>query len=175
MKKPDIKSKVSIFAIILLAVVTRLIPHAPNFAPIGGLALFSGANFKNKTALLIPLSAMFISDIFLGFHKTMPFVYLSFIIIALIGGLIKTNKWKSLLKASLISSVLFFLITNFGVWATGSMYQKNLSGLIQSYVMGLPFFRNTIISDLFYSFSFFYGYRFLSNFVFKKLELLKRV
>ncbi|MEK7097206.1 MAG: DUF6580 family putative transport protein [Patescibacteria group bacterium] len=175
MKKPDIKSKVSIFAIILLAVVTRLIPHAPNFAPIGGLALFSGANFKNKTALLIPLSAMFISDIFLGFHKTMPFVYLSFIIIALIGGLIKTNKWQSLLKASLISSVLFFLITNFGVWATGSMYQKNLSGLIQSYVMGLPFFRNTIISDLFYSFSFFYGYRFLSNFVFKKLELLKRV
>ena len=175
MKKPDIKSKVSIFAIILLAVVTRLIPHAPNFAPIGGLALFSGANFKNKTALLIPLSAMFISDIFLGFHKTRPFVYLSFIIIALIGGLIKTNKWQSLLKASLISSVLFFLITNFGVWATGSMYQKNLSGLIQSYVMGLPFFRNTIISDLFYSFSFFYGYRFLSNFVFKKLELLKRV
>ena len=175
MKKPDIKSKVSIFAIILLAVVTRLIPHAPNFAPIGGLALFSGANFKNKTALLIPLSAMFISDIFLGFHKTVPFVYLSFIIIALIGGLIKTNKWQSLLKASLISSVLFFLITNFGVWATGSMYQKNLSGLIQSYVMGLPFFRNTIISDLFYSFSFFYGYRFLSNFVFKKLELLKRV
>ena len=97
----------------------------------------------------------------------MPFVYLSFIIIALIGGLIKTNKWQSLLKASLVSSVLFFMITNFGVWATGTMYQKNISGLTQSYIMGLPFFRNTIISDLFYSFSFFYGYRFLSNFNFK--------
>jgi len=163
------KKIISYGTIILLAVVARLIPHAPNFAPIGGLALFSGANFKNKTALLIPLSAMFLSDIFLGFHKTIPYVYASFIIIALIGGLIKKNKWQSLLKASLVSSVLFFLITNFGVWATGLMYQKNLNGLMQSYVMGLPFFRNTLISDLFYSFSFFYGYRFLSNFTFKKL------
>jgi len=158
----------SIFAIILLAVVARLIPHAPNFAPIGGLALFSGSNFKNRIALLIPLTVMFVSDIFLGFHKTIPYVYVSFIIIALIGRLIRNNKWQSLLKASLVSSILFFLITNFGVWATGTMYQKNLSGLMQSYVMGLPFFRNTILSDLFYSFSFFYGYRFLSNFVFKK-------
>ncbi|MEK7597125.1 MAG: DUF6580 family putative transport protein [Patescibacteria group bacterium] len=169
MKKTKLKSTGSYLLIILLAVVARLIPHSPNFAPIGGLALFSGANFKNKIALLIPLTAMFLSDIFLGFHKTIPFVYLSFIIIALIGGLIKTNKWQSLLKASLVSSVLFFLITNFGVWATGTMYQKNISGLTQSYIMGLPFFRNTILSDLFYSFSFFYGYRFLSNFVFKKL------
>ena len=159
----------SCLAIILLAVVARLIPHAPNFAPIGGLALFSGSHFKKKIALLIPLAAMFFSDIFLGFHKTIPYVYVSFIIIVLIGGLIKNNKWQSLLKASLVSSVIFFLITNFGVWATGIMYQKNLSGLSQSYVMGLPFFRNTITSDLFYTFSFFYGYRFLSNFVFKKL------
>jgi len=159
----------SYVVIILLAVIARLIPHAPNFAPIGGLALFSGANFKKKSALLIPLAAMFLSDIFLGFHKTIPYVYASFIIIALIGGLIKSNKWQSLLKASLVSSVLFFLITNFGVWATGTMYQKNLSGLIQSYGFGIPFFRNTLISDLFYTFSFFYGYRFLSNFAFKKI------
>ena len=150
--------------IILLAVIARLVPHAPNFAPIGGLALFSGANFKNKIALLIPLSAMFISDIFLGFHKTVPYVYVSFIIISLIGGLIKNNKWQSVALASLVSSVLFFLITNFGVWATGTMYVKNLDGLLQSYAMGLPFFRNTVLSDLFFSFSFFYGYRFILNF-----------
>ncbi len=157
--------------IILLAVIARLIPHAPNFAPIGGLALFSGANFKKKSALLIPLSAMFISDIFLGFHKTIPYVYASFIIIALIGGLIKNNKWQSIFKASIVSSVLFFVVTNFGVWAAESMYQKNLNGLMQSYVMGLPFFKNTVLSDLFYSFSFFYGYKFLSNFNFKKQTL----
>ncbi|MEK7177985.1 MAG: DUF6580 family putative transport protein [Patescibacteria group bacterium] len=173
MKKTDIKSNVSIFAVILLAVVARLIPHAPNFAPIGGLALFSGANFKNKIALLIPLTAMFVSDIFLGFHKTIPYVYGSFIIIALIGGLIKNNKWQSIFVASLVSSVLFFLITNFGVWATGTMYQKNLSGLTQSYIMGLPFFRNTILSDLFYSFSFFYGYRFLLKHYFYKFDTIK--
>ena len=169
MTKSKIQTLISYTVIILLAVIARLVPHAPNFAPIGGLALFSGSHFKKKIALIIPLSAMFISDIFLGFHKTVPYVYVSFIIIALIGSLIKNNKWQSLLKTSLLSSVLFFLITNFGVWATGTMYQRNLSGLTQSYVMGLPFFRNTILSDLFYSFSFFYGYRILSNFVFKKL------
>lgn len=155
--------------IILLSVVARLIPHAPNFAPIGGLALFSGSHFKKKIALIIPLTAMFISDIFLGFHKTIPYVYASFIIITLIGRLIKNNKWQSLVLASLTTSILFFLITNFGVWATGTMYQKNVNGLLQSYVMGLPFFRNTILSDLFYSFSFFYGYRFLSSLNLKKL------
>ena len=169
MKKIDIKSKASVSVVILLAVVARLIPHAPNFVPIGGLALFSGANFKNRIALLIPLAAMFISDIFLGFHSTIPYVYVSFIIIALIGGLIKTNKWQSLALASLTSSVLFFLITNFGVWASFNMYPKTINGLVQSYVMGLPFFRNTVLSDLFYSFSFFYGYRFLSNFNIRKL------
>lgn len=175
MLKSKNKSRISILAIILLAVMARLIPHAPNFAPIGGLALFSGSNFKNKIALLIPLSAMFISDVFLGFHKTIPYVYASFVIIALIGGLIKNDKWQSLLKASLISSVLFFLITNFGVWATGTMYQKNLSGLIQCYGFGLPFFRNTLLSDLFYTFSFFYGHKFLSGFVFRKFVSLKKV
>src|SRR3990167_1011969 len=169
MSKSDTKSWISIFTIVILAVVSRLIPHAPNFAPIGGLALFSGSHFKKKIAFLIPLAAMLLSDIFLGFHKTIPYVYVSFIIIALIGGLIKNNKWQSLLSASLVSSVLFFLITNFGVWVTGSMYQKNLAGLIQSYEFGIPFFRNTLISDLFYTFSFFYGYRFLSNFAFKKI------
>jgi hypothetical protein len=174
MTKSKIQTLISYTTIILLAVIARLIPHAPNFAPIGGLALFSGSNFKRKLALLIPLSAMFVSDIFLGFHKTIPYVYLSFIIIVLIGGLIKSNKWQSLLKASLVSSVLFFLITNFGVWATGTMYQKNLNGLMQCYGFGVLFFRNTLISDLFYTFSFFYGYKFLSNFVFKKLALSKR-
>jgi len=163
MTKSKIQTLISYIVIILLAIVARVIPHAPNFAPIGGLALFSGSHFKKKIALIIPLTAMFVSDIFLGFHKTVPYVYVSFIIISLIGGLIKNNKWQSVALASLVSSVLFFLITNFGVWATGTMYVKNLDGLLQSYAMGLPFFRNTVLSDLFYSFSFFYGYRFLPN------------
>lgn len=150
--------------IILLAVVARLIPHPPNFAPIGGLALFSGFNFKKKVALLIPMAAMIISDLFLGFHDTIVYVYVSFIIIVMVGRLIKNNKWQTLIQASLTSSVLFFLITNFGVWAAGSMYPKTPDGLMQSYLMGLPFFRNTLISDLVYTFSFFFGFSFVSRF-----------
>jgi hypothetical protein len=164
------KKIISYGTIIILAVIVRLIPHAPNFAPIGGLALFSGANFKKKLALLIPLTAMFFSDIFLGFHSTMTYVYLSFILIAFIGNYLKDDlRFKNLFLASLISSVLFFLITNFGVWITGTMYQKNLGGLMQCYTFGIPFFRNTLISDLFYSFTFFYGYRLINNFIFEKL------
>lgn len=154
---------IAVVSIILLAVVARLVPHPPNFAPIGGLALFSGSHFKKKIALLIPLAAMLISDVFLGFHNTMIYVYASFFLAVLIGRLIKNNRWRSLALASLTSSVLFFLITNFGVWLSYSMYPKTLAGLFQSYLMGLPFFRNTILSDFFYTFSFFYGYQFLSN------------
>src|SRR3989339_736642 len=155
--------------IILLAVVARLVPHAPNFSPIGGLALFSGANFNNKFSFLIPILAMLISDIFLGFHKTIPYVYVSFVIIFLIGRKMKFNKWQNLLSASLISSIIFFIITNFGVWLNFNMYPKTVDGLIQCYVMAIPFFRNTLLSDLVYSFSFFYGYRFLSNYIETKL------
>ncbi|PIY71128.1 hypothetical protein COY88_01915, partial [Candidatus Roizmanbacteria bacterium CG_4_10_14_0_8_um_filter_35_28] len=153
----------SIFLIILLAVVARLIPHPPNFAPIAGLALFSGSHFKKKTALLIPLAAMFVSDLFLGLHLVIPFVYLSFILTTFIGSKLKSLKFSNLLLASLGSSVLFFLITNFGVWLMFSMYPKTLEGLVQCYTMAVPFFRNTLLGDLFYTFSFFYGYQYLSN------------
>ena len=165
MENRKILKQVSKAGIVLLAVIARLIPHAPNFSPIGGLALFSGSNFKNKLSFLIPLSAMVISDLFLGFHKTIPYVYASFVIIYIIGRSIKVNKWQNLLLATLVSSVLFFTITNFGVWLNFNTYPKTVNGLIQCYIMGIPFFRNTITSDLIYSFSFFYGYRFLSNFL----------
>src|SRR5689334_13609970 len=119
-------------ATVLLAAFTRLIPHIPNFAPIGALAIFSGAFFKNKwLRFLIPLSAMFLSDIFLGFHATMPFVYGAFILSTGLGTVFlkKTFDTKKLFSVSLLSSLLFFLITNFGVWLTSSMYPKTLYGL----------------------------------------------
>jgi uncharacterized BrkB/YihY/UPF0761 family membrane protein len=165
MENRKVLKAISYLAIILLAVVARLVPHPANFAPIGGLALFSGTNFKNKFSFLIPMLAMLISDIFLGFHATMPFIYLSFFIIYFIGRNTKINKWQNLLLVSLISSILFFIITNFGVWLYFNTYPKTIEGLIQCYMMGIPFFRNTLLSDLLYSFSFFYGYRFLSNFL----------
>ena len=152
--------------VILIAAMMRLLPHPPNFAPIGALALFSGAHLGKKFRFIIPLSAMLLSDIVLGFHNDMAFVYASFLLIILIGSRIKNHiNPQHVFVASLGSSVLFFVITNFGVWAVGDMYVKNVSGLIQSYAMGIPFFRNTLLSDMFYSFGLFYGYQFLHNFV----------
>lgn len=161
------KVKISIIGIVILTIVSRFIPHPPNFTPVGGLALFSGSKIYSRFGFFIPLSAMFISDIFLGFHSIMIYVYLSFMIIFFIGRLIKKVGAGQILLASCASSLLFFLITNFGVWLSTNMYLKNLNGLISCYVNGLPFFRNTFIGDLVYSFGFFYGYRFVFNF-FKK-------
>lgn len=159
--------------IILLAALARIIPHIPNFTPIAALALFSGANFNKKSGIFIAISAMLISDLILGFHSTMPYVYISFILIVLIGSLLKKYKdFSHILSASFSSSLLFFIITNFGVWASTNLYAKNFSGLIDSYIMGLPFLRNTIIGDLFYTFGLFYGFHLLTL-LSQKLRLLK--
>ncbi len=136
-------------AIILFALLLRLIPHPPNFAPIAAMALFGGAYLNKKYALIVPLVALFVSDIVIGFHSTMPFVYGSFILIGLIG--IWLQKRKSLqfvFGSTIFSSILFFVITNFGVWSVGDLYPRTLDGLIRSYYLALPFFRNTVIGDL---------------------------
>lgn len=158
------KNNLGIIGIVFVAIVLRLIPHPPNFAPIGALALFSGAHMSKRAAIIISLSAMFVSDIFLGFHATMPFVYGSFIAIVLMGGLLKKRqKTLGLIGAGLITSTLFFIVTNFGVWIVGDMYPKTMSGLGNAYVLAIPFFRNTLISDFLYTFSFFYGYKFITR------------
>lgn len=146
----------------------RIIPHIPNVSPIAALALFSGATVTGLGGFIIPIIAMVLSDLFLGFHATIPFVYGSFLLIAGIGYFLR--KKISPLKiglGSLTGSLLFFLITNFGVWITSSMYTKNINGLLNCYLMGLPFFRNTILGDLFYCTVFFLGYR-----IFKLLFVL---
>lgn len=146
--------------VVAIAAFTRLLPHPPNFSPIAAMALFGGAYLSKKYALIIPIIALFISDIFLGFHSTIPFVYGSFLITGLIGLWLKNHRdFKSIAVGTLLSSVLFFLITNFGVWLVGSLYQKNITGLIQSYIMAIPFFRYTIIGDLFYTGIFFGSYQ----------------
>jgi hypothetical protein len=153
--------------IILFAVILRLIPHVPNFAPISGMALFGGAYLNKKYALIIPLIAMFLSDIFLGFHSAMIFVYGSFILTGLIG--LWLRKHKNVIHiagAALFSSLLFFLITNFGVLLEG-WYPANLSGLMQAYYFAIPFFRNTVLGDLFYTGLFFGSYELALKF-FKK-------
>jgi len=145
------KRLISPFIIILFAVILRILPHPPNFAPIAAMALFGGAYINKKYALIVPLAAMFVSDIFLGFHPGMLFVYGSFLIIGLIGMWLKNKgNAKIVFGAALFSSFIFFAITNFGVWLAGGLYPRTVDGFIQCYLYAMPFFRNTIIGDLFY-------------------------
>lgn len=161
-------------------ILLRLTPHVPNFAPITAVALFGGAYLGKKYALLIPFLAMIVSDylllyinpfetpalnlsliqpVNLMFHSTTLFVWGSFLISGLIGvWLRKHKKPMFIIAASFFASIQFFIITNFGVWATG-MYSRGLDGLLESYIMGLVFFKWTMIGDLFYTTVFFGTYK----------------
>jgi hypothetical protein len=158
----SMKTLISVLSIILFAVVLRLVPHPANVAPIAAMALFGGLYLNKNYALVVPFIAMVVSDIFLGFHDTMVFVYGSFLLTGIIGlTLQKKKSLPTVFLASMFSSVLFFLITNFGVWLMGTMYMKNLNGLIQAYMYAVPFFRNTILGDLLYIGLFCAGYEFI--------------
>ena len=148
------------FIIILIgiAIISRLIPHPPNFTPITAIALFSTIHFKNKIlTYLIPIIGLFISDLILGLSMVNLFVYLSFIAITFIG-----YKFQKINNYSiLLSSTTFFIVSNFGVWILG--YPKNIEGLILCYYMALPFFVYTIMGDLFYSYAMKYGLKYALN------------
>ena len=137
---------------IFIAAFVRLIPHPPNFAPVAAMALFGGAYFSKRwVAFLVPLMAMLVTDLILGFHSAMWAVYLSFVLIVGIGMLmIKQKKVSNIFLASVSASVLFFVITNFAVWAAGIYYPKDLSGLAASYTAAIPFFHYTLLGDLFF-------------------------
>ena len=137
-----------VISAIILAAASRLIPHIPNFTPISAMALFGGACLTDKRlAYSVPLIAMFLSDLFLGFHNAMIYVYASFVITTFIGIKIRENITTiSVISGSVISSVIFFLITNYGVWE-GS---REIS-LGATYVLGIPFFGPTMAGDLFYN------------------------
>ena len=136
-----------IIGLIVFAILTRLIPHPPNFAPVTAIALFSAINFNNNLLkFFIPLVSLILFDFIIGFSLINIFIYLSFIVIVLVGNHFKKIKLKSIL----ISSVVFFIISNFGAWLIG--YPKTISGIIMCYTAAIPFFLNTILGDLFYSY-----------------------
>jgi len=138
---------------IFVAAFVRLVPHPPNFAPIAAMALFGGAYFNKKwAAFLVPLAAMFVTDLILGFHETMWAVYLSFALIVVLGiTMLKEKKAGNIFFASVISSVSFFIITNFGIWISTSYYAKTGAGLAACYTAAIPFFHQTLLSDLFFA------------------------
>ncbi len=140
--------------LILLGVSTRFLPHPANFTALGAVAIFSGIYLPRRWALILPLMAMFLSDIFIGFYAwpIMLSVYSGFIIMALMGMAVKTKKnAATILGGTLLGSILFFLLTNFSVWTFGSWYEHSLAGLYQCYVLALPFFKNSLAGDLFYT------------------------
>jgi hypothetical protein len=146
--------------IILFGALMRLVPHWPNFTPIAAMALFGGAYFNKKyLAFLIPIAALLISDLILGFHAYLIAVYISFAIIVGLG-IIMRNRIKvgSVLLGSVSASLLFFIITNFAVWLGSPFYPQNALGLMESFTAGLPFLNNGLLGDLFYNTVFFGGF-----------------
>lgn len=136
--------------LIFFAAFSRLIAHPINMSPIMAIALFGGAYFDNKRlAFLLPLLAMALSDIFLGFYMVSIFVYVSFGLGLLIGFMLRNRvKLHNIILATFTSSVVFFLITNFGSWLTDPMYQPlSFASLSRCYTLAIPFFRNSLLGD----------------------------
>jgi hypothetical protein len=147
------KSWVLPVLLIALGFVARIVPHAPNATPLGAIALAAGLYMPRRWAVVLPLAAMFASDIIIGFYSVniMVAVYGSFALMALVGVWARGRKSVPIVAgATLAGSTLFFLATNAAVWAFGTMYPHTISGLMLSYTMGLPFFRNMLVGDMFY-------------------------
>ena len=146
-----LKKEILPISLILILALSRLIPHPYNFSPMLAVGIFSGFYFRQiYLSLFVVIFSMFIGDLFLGFHSTMFFTYISLTAAVFIGLFVKQFKFAEILLSGLASSVCFFIITNFGAWLTLEMYAKNFEGLLQSYVMAIPFFHNTLISTLVY-------------------------
>ena len=152
-----------IFAMILAASLSRLIPHLPNMTAVSAMALFAGSMWGLSVAtFLIPMAIMSLTDLVFGLHPTMTYVYGSFVAISLLGALfLRERRGVKVVAFSLLSSALFFAITNLGYWAEGGFYPHNFSGLVECYVAGLPFVKNQVVGDLMYSAILFAAYDFV--------------
>jgi len=152
--------------LVLLAAFSRILPHPPNFSPIGGIALFGAARFSRRlVAVVVPFASLWLSDLvinnvmyasyfdhFVWFYQGFYWTYGAFFLIVLLGRItLKKTSPSSLLISSVLASVIFFLVSNFGVWASSTIYPKNLSGILACYSAGIPFFQHTLAGDLTYT------------------------
>jgi hypothetical protein len=169
MKVMKINQNIALIGLMMLiAAMTRLIPHYPNFTALGAVALFGGAYLSRKWAFIVPIVALFVSDLFLnnliyarqfpevydGFVLFTPgglSIYIAFAAVVIIGmiALRKVNV-RSVLGTSVLAAVVFFLVTNFAVWAGTGIFPKNATGLMACYAAGIPFFWNTMLGNLFF-------------------------
>jgi hypothetical protein len=162
--------------VIFAAAALRLVPHPTNFSPITAMALFAGAHFdgffsglwggrlSKVFALLFPLVALFLSDLILGFHDQMIPVYFAMALVTLLGFTLKSRVSVIRVGATSISgSLIFFVVTNFAIWAHGGMYDKTGAGLAKCFAMAVPFLQNSLVGDLFFSGVLFGAWAFLAR------------
>lgn len=162
-----------ILAVIVLAALIRLLPHPYNFTPIGALALFSGSLIrkKNIALLALPFGGLIMSDAIMeyikpgtGFYPGIASVYGSFLLIFILGFFLQSNRSIARVAGfSILSSIVFYLVTNFAFWYGGTLYPLNFSGIMESYYMAIPFFRNGLLGDLLFNGFFFGSYYLLSR------------
>ena len=165
----------TLVGITLAAAAARLLPHPPNFTPVAAQALFGGAYFSNRiAAFAVPLAAMLLSDLALGLLRfgaaifsSMPFVYASFVLTVLLGGWVRRRHCSPLAiaGAALASSIVFFIVSNFGVWLQWQLYPKTLEGLAACYVAAIPFFRNSLAGDTVFTLVLFGGFALAKRYI----------
>ena len=142
-------------SLILILAFARLIPHPPNFTPIIAVAIMSSYFFRNiLLSCSVIIISMLLADIFIGFYKNIFFVYLSLLLISYIFSRINRKiRLKNLFIFGLLGSIIFFILSNFGVWILSGMYEKSLNGLINCYLLAVPFFVNTLLSTIIFSYT----------------------
>ena len=151
----------ALLSAILVAAALRLVPHPPNFSPIDAMALFSGAYLGRRSiAFVAPIAALLLSDVVLGFYHGMATVYATVALIVVIGWWLSSRRTPLRIgAAAVVSSVTFFVITNFGMWLFSGFYPLTYAGLVACYTAAIPFFQNTVAGDLFYTVLLFGGFR----------------
>ena len=151
---------IALLSAIAAAAALRLVPHPPNFSPIDAMALFSGAYLGRRgIAFVAPLAALFLSDLVLGFYHGVATVYATVALIVVIGWWLSSKRTPLRIgAAAIMSSVTFFVITNFGMWLFSGFYPVTYAGLVACYAAAIPFFQNTVAGDLFYSVLLFGGF-----------------
>ena len=158
-------------ALIVFAICMRLLPHSANFAPIMAIAIFGGAVLPKRVAVWVPLLAMMVSDAIIGFYPMMWVTWSCFLVVALVSN--QLLRRPSIAKGALLTvsaSLFFFVVTNFAVWVTSGMYAHTYEGLMQCYIAAIPFFRNTLSSDVIYTAALFGVYAFATMSVTRRLS-----
>ena len=156
-----LKARISVITgMILFVAGLRLLPHPPNFTPVLAMALFGGAYLTSKrAAFAVPLVAMLLSDLIIGPDHLLPLIYGCIVLTTCLGFMLRTKKGiLPVTAAAVASSVLFFVVTNFGVWAFGPFYSKNVVGLIACYVAAIPFFHTMLLGTVVYAALLFGGF-----------------